>query len=71
MSKLTKFTAGDTHSESIYEVLIIHFDQGTAKISEVKVGDRKKICQFSLTPGAADSNRAALEIFFSTSNFGL
>ena len=53
------------------EVLNTHFGQGTTKISEVKVGDQKKICQFSLTPIAADSNLPALEIFFSTSNFDL
>ena len=35
-------------------VLNTQFGQGTAKISEVKVGDRKKICQFSLTLGAVD-----------------
>ena len=53
------------------EVLNIHFDEGAAKISEVKFGDRKKICQFSLTLGAADSNLAALANFFLTSEFGL
>ena len=29
------------------EALIIHFDQGAVKISEVKVVGRKKLCWFS------------------------
>ena len=45
------------------KVLNTYFGPGTGKISEVKVGDGKKICRFSLTPGAADSNLAAWEIF--------
>ena len=46
------------------EVLNIHFGQGAAKISEVKVGGRKKICQVSRAQGVADSNLAESVIFF-------
>ena len=35
-----------------YEVLNIEFGQGAAKISEVKVGGRKKYLPIWLTPGA-------------------
>ena len=56
---------------SFKSITNINFGQGTAKITEVRVGDRKKICQFSLTQGVADVNPAKLVIFFFTSNFGL
>ena len=52
------------------EVLNIDFSQGTAKISEVKVG-LKKISANSADPGRSGSSRADRQIFFFTSNFDL
>ena len=46
------------------EELNIHFGFGAAKISEVKFGSRKKICQVSWASGATLSNLAKLMIFF-------
>ena len=43
-----------------YEVLNIDFGQGAAKISEVKVGDKKKISAYAAGPVHTGSNRAEL-----------
>ena len=53
------------------EVLNIHFGQGTAKISEVKVRGRKKIADWARFETEACTPGAALPDFFSTTNFDL
>ena len=45
-------------SDLLNEVLYILVGQEAAKISEVKVGGQKKICQSSRTAGASVSNLA-------------
>ena len=53
------------------EELKIDFGQGAAKISDVKVGGRKKYLPTRPAPGASVSNPTRGQIFFSTSNFDL
>ena len=47
-----------------FEVLNIDFGQGAAKISELKVGVRKKISAYAAAPAHTGSNRAGRQIFF-------
>ena len=57
--------------ELLNEVLIIDFGQGAAKISEVKVGGRKKYLPTRPVPDHCTRGQLCRQIFFATSNFDL